>query len=156
MQIITGRIRRLLHNSADEVSGFALDSGVGVHFAPDGANYVLAIATPGSLVELHARLSSTLGGDTRMDAAFITNLDSKRSASPYATAVPHRPEVSTGVVLAPQGTAPLASSLQNLSEPLYLEHAAPQPLATRNNVAKTWRRRTTCCIALRRFLPTSR
>ena len=135
MQIITGRICRLLHNSADEVNGFALDSGVDVHFPPDGANHVLAIATAGSLVEVHARQRGNLAGDVRMDAIFISNLDSKRSSSLYPPTTPCRLEVSTGVAPPPHTTVPLAPTLQNLSEPLYSEHAAPQPLATRNNVA---------------------
>jgi hypothetical protein len=135
MQIITGRICRLLHNPAHEINGFALDSGVDVHFPPAGANHVLAIATAGSLVEVHARLRATPVREVRMDAILVTNLDSKRSASLYARTTSHGPEVSTGVAPPPHTTAPLAPSLQNLSEPLYSEHAAPQPLATQNNVA---------------------
>jgi len=44
MQIITGRICRLLHNSADEVNGFALESGVDVHFPPSGAKIEALLA----------------------------------------------------------------------------------------------------------------
>jgi hypothetical protein len=43
MQIVAGKIRKLLHDSVGEVSGLLLDTGLEVHFPSDGANRVLEI-----------------------------------------------------------------------------------------------------------------
>jgi hypothetical protein len=135
MQVFTGRIRGLLHNSADEVSGFALDSGVDIHFPPNGANRVLAGATAGALVRIHVSMRGNPGIDVVMKAISTTDLDSRRSASLQAPTPPNGPEQSTGVTPSPNATTPLAPSLQTASEPSYSEGGAAQALATRNNVA---------------------
>jgi len=136
MQIITGRICRLLHNSAYEVNGFALESGVDVHFPSGGANHVLAIATAGSLVEVHTRLSNSRAGEIRMDAIFVANLDSKRSTRLHPhTLLPPSPEVSAECPAPPNLAEPLTPPSKYPAGPLFSEHPELQSFAIHNGAA---------------------
>jgi hypothetical protein len=74
-------------------------------------------------------------GDVRVDAIFMTNLDTQRSTSFDAPSPPRSAEVPTGLAPAPEAAAPPDPSLKSYSEPLYSEHAAPQPLTTSNIAA---------------------
>ena len=133
MRIVTGRICRLLHNSSDKVNGFVLDSGVGVHFPPDCARSVLAIATVNSRVEVSGRIRSWHPQEAHVDADRIANLDSRKSASLYSSAPPQSPEVSAECPAPPNSAEPLAP-LSDHSGPRFSEHAGLRLDAIRKGV----------------------
>jgi hypothetical protein len=112
MQIITGRICKLLQGSAGEVNGFSLDIAVDICFPPDQATRVLAAVTVGSRVEIHARMRGNLTGEACADARFITNLDSGESVNLPVPPTPHSPEVSTYVYASPREATPLAPAFE--------------------------------------------
>ncbi len=125
MQVITGRICELLHDSAGEVNGFSLDIAVAIRFPSDQATGVLAVVTVGSRVEIRARMRGGLTGEAYADARFITNLDTGQSADLPAPPTPHSPEVST--YAPPRSETPLA--------PAFETAFALRSLATSSDVA---------------------
>jgi hypothetical protein len=127
MQIITGRICKLLHDSAGAVNGLSLDTGLEVRFPPDRAARVLAVVTAGSRVEIYARMREGLGADTWADATLVTNLDSRQYIDLSIAPTPHSPEVSSYVYAPSRKLTPLVPALET---GLQL-----QPIATASDVA---------------------
>lgn len=127
MQIITGRICKLLHDSVGEVNGFSLDTGLDVRFPPERAARVLTVVTAGSRVEIHARMRVGRVGDDCADVKFVTNLDSGQSVDLSPPPTSHSPEVSTYIYAPPRKETPLAPALETGCE--------FQPLATASDVA---------------------
>lgn len=127
MQIITGRVCKLLQNSAGDVQGFSLDISLDIHFPSDQATRVLAIVTVGSHVQVHASVRENLASEARADAMFVTNLDSRQSVDLSTPPTPHSPEVSTYIYAPPRKETPLAPALETGCE--------AQPIATASDVA---------------------
>jgi len=125
MQAVTGTIRRLLRDSAGEVNGFALDTGLNIRFPSDQAASMLAIVTVGSSVKVHASVRGNPIGTASL--ATVTNLDSGQSADFLAFSPAHKPEVSTDANAPPRTEASLAPAPRVVCD--------PQPLATARNVA---------------------
>jgi len=73
MEIISGRIERLLTNSAAEVNGLVLDSGRAFAFPPEKAKELLQIVTIGTFVEIEASVPAGCPPGTQLDATRITN-----------------------------------------------------------------------------------
>lgn len=73
MEIISGRIDRLLTNSAAEVNGLVLDSGRAFAFPPEKAKELLQIVSIGTFVEIEASVPAGCPPGTQLDAARITN-----------------------------------------------------------------------------------
>ncbi len=83
MQSVDGRVSKFLYDSMGFLNGLVLDRGQEVHFWVTHANVgaVTEIVTLGSRVEAQGDLRSDNGGEEYLQAALITNLDSKRTAS---------------------------------------------------------------------------
>ena len=73
MQIMSGRIDRLLTNSAAEVNGLVLDSGRAFAFPAEKAKELLEIASIGTFVDIEASAPAGCLPSTQLDAATITN-----------------------------------------------------------------------------------
>jgi hypothetical protein len=127
MQIIRGRICKLLRGSVGEVDGFSLDIAVDICFSSDQATRVLAVVSVGSRVEIRARMRGDLTGEACADARSITNLDSGQSVDLPVPPTPHSPEVSTYVYGSPRKDTPLA--------PAFETALGLQSLATSSDVA---------------------
>lgn len=83
MHSVDGRVSKLLYDSMGFLHGFVLGRGQEVRFWVSHANVgaVTAILTIGSRVEAQGDLRSDGGAEQYLQAALITNLDSRRTAS---------------------------------------------------------------------------
>jgi len=83
MHSVDGRVSKFLCDSMGFVNGSVLDRGQEVRFWASHANVgaVTEILTIGSRVEVRGDVRSAAGEEDYLQAALITNLDSKRTAS---------------------------------------------------------------------------
>jgi hypothetical protein len=95
MEIVYGTIREVLAASDGEISGFVIDGGLEVQFPKDRARQVAALVPLGSRLEICGNPYRGPSGDPRIDAKFITNLDSKRSVNLQNSPPPNEPEMSS-------------------------------------------------------------
>jgi hypothetical protein len=78
MEIIHGRIREILPAIDGTICGFVVDGGLEVHFSADRARQISGLISVGSRLEICGKSYRGPSGDPRVDAQFITNLDSNR------------------------------------------------------------------------------
>jgi len=83
MQCIDGKVSKLLYDSMGVLNGFVLSRGQEVRFWVSHANVsaITKIVTIGSRLEVQGDLQRDRAGEEYLQAALITNLDSKRTAS---------------------------------------------------------------------------
>ncbi len=108
MEIVYGRIREVLPASDGEISGFVIDGGLEVHIPKGGAKQVASLVPVGSRLEICGNPYRGPSGDPRIEAKFITNLDSKRSVNLQNSPPPNEPEMSSLCAPTSAETASLA------------------------------------------------
>lgn len=83
MHCVDGRVSKFLYDPSGSLKGFLLGRGQEVHFwvTHVNVNAVRQIVTISSRVEAQGDLQSDAGGQVYLQAALVTNLDSKRTAS---------------------------------------------------------------------------
>src|ERR1700758_3886959 len=83
MQSIDGKVSKFSYNSMGIVSGFVLGRGQEIRFWLSHANVsvVCELVTIGSRVEVQGDLRIDAAGDEYLQAALVTNLDSRQTAS---------------------------------------------------------------------------
>lgn len=133
MRIVTGRISRLLHDPLGELTGFVLDSGVGIRFPSDRARRVLEIAAVDSRIEVSGRIGSWHGQDAYIDADSIANLDSRKTAGLYPPSARPSPEVSADCPAPPNSAEPLAPTSDNPGT-LFSEQGGLESVTIHNGV----------------------
>ncbi len=108
MEIIRGTIRETIPAIDGKMCGFVMDGGMEVHFSPEKAAQVSPLISVGSRVEICGKSYRGISGDPRLDAQFITNLDSDRFVNLETPPPLHHPEVSTSNCPTAVEAAPLA------------------------------------------------
>ncbi len=108
MEIIRGTIRETIPAIDGKMCGFVMDGGMEVHFSPEKAAQVSPLISVGSRVEICGKSHRGISGDPRLDAQFITNLDSDRFVNLETPPPLHHPEVSTSNCPTAVEAAPLA------------------------------------------------
>ena len=108
MEIVYGRIREVLPASDGEISGFVIDGGLEVHIPKSSAKQVANLVPVGSRLEICGNPYRGPSGDPRIEAKFITNLDSKRSVNLQNSPPPNEPEMPSLCAPTPAETASLA------------------------------------------------
>jgi len=93
MQSLDGKVSKFLYNSMGFLSGFVLGRGQEIRFWVSHANVgaVTGTVTIGSRVEAQGDLRRDDEGEEYLQAALITNLDSRRTASLPAPVSPGKP-----------------------------------------------------------------
>lgn len=107
MDIIHGKVRELLSTTDGVLCGFVVDGGLEVHFSMRKRDKVAAVVSFGSRLEICGNPYSGASGDPRIEAQFIANLDSKRSANLQESPSMHNPEMSPTRFPAPGAAASL-------------------------------------------------
>lgn len=81
MQFLYGKVIEFLHDATGRVNGFALDRGEQIRFLPDQIDLVTAIVNLNSRIEISGDLRMDRVGEKYLEAAQITSVDSRRTAS---------------------------------------------------------------------------
>ena len=116
MEIIHGRIREILPAIDGTICGFVVDGGLEVHFSADRARQMSGLISVGSRLEICGKSYRGPSGDPRIDAQFITNLDSNRFINLEDFRPLHDPEVSHSAPPTPPETTSLAPPLNEIIE----------------------------------------
>lgn len=107
MEVVYGTIREILPEIEGMARGFVIDGGLEVNFAKDVAQRVSGVVTLGSRLEICGQPFRGRSGEPRMDAEFITNLDSNRSISLHVSPPMDKPEAPSSSSPTPVKVAPL-------------------------------------------------
>lgn len=110
MEIVYGKTREILPVSDGETSGFVIDGGMEVHFPKESAQRVAAVVSLGSRLEICGNQYRGPSGDPRLDAQFITNLDSNRSVNLHDAPPMDKPEM-------PPSSSPTSAEAASLAPP---------------------------------------
>jgi hypothetical protein len=116
MEIIHGRIREILPAIDGTICGFVFDGGLEVHFSADGARQISGLISVGSRLEICGKSYRGPSGDPRVDAQFITNLDSNRFINLEDFPPRHDPEMSPSASPTPAEMASLAPPSSEIIE----------------------------------------
>jgi hypothetical protein len=83
MQTVDGKVSKFLYNASGILNGFVLGRGQEIRFWISDANVgaVTETMTVGSRVEIQGDLQRNVAEEEYLQAALVTNLDSKRTAS---------------------------------------------------------------------------
>jgi len=109
MEIIHGKVREILPTTDGAMYGFVIDGGMEIRFSPEKAAQASSLISIGSRVEICGKFYRGTSGDPRLDAQFLTNLDSNRFVNLVEILSPlHHPEVSPSYRPTPVDAAPLA------------------------------------------------
>lgn len=108
MEIIHGTIRETIPAIDGTTCGFVIDGGMEVRFSPEKAAQASSLISIGSRVEICGESYRGTSGDPRLDAQFLTNLDSNRFVNLETPPPLHHPEVSPSNCPTPVDAAPLA------------------------------------------------
>jgi len=108
MEIIHGRIREILPAIDGTICGFVVDGGLEVHFSADRARQMSGLISVGSRLEICGKSYRGPSGDPRVNAQFITNLDSNRFINLEDFQPLHDPEMPHSASPTPAETASLA------------------------------------------------
>ena len=108
MEIIHGTIREILPAVDGTIYGFVVDGGLEVHFSAVRARQISGLISVGSRLEICGKSYRGPSGDPRVDAQFLTNLDSNRSINLEDFPPLHDPEMSHSASPTPAETASLA------------------------------------------------
>lgn len=129
MEIIHGTLREILPTMDGGMRGFVIDGGLEVHVAADRASQVSELISLGSRLEILGNPYRGPSGDPRLDAQFITNLDSNCSLNLQDPLPLHKPEMSPSrsPVEATSLGLPENEESKNVGNSLPLETSAGEP-----------------------------
>lgn len=110
MQILCGKVIEFLHDALGRVNGFVLGRGEQVRFLPNQIDLVTAIVKINSRIEISGDLRKDSVGEKYLEAALITNVDSRRTASLPASVCLGKPG------MLPDGAPHMATSMAHLGK----------------------------------------
>jgi hypothetical protein len=120
MEIVYGKIREILPGIEGMMSGFVIDGGLEVNFPKDVAKRVSGIVAVGSRLEICGHPFRGRSGEPRLDAEFITNLDSNRSINLHVSPPMDKPE-------APSSPSPTPVEVASLVPPANHRNKTKEP-----------------------------